>query len=113
MYAGRLVEEAPTREIFANPLHPYTAHLIQSLPRIGDLGPKKALPGAPPNLSAPPPGCRFHPRCPLAMDLCRRENPALTTLGPGHRVACFAASPEVRPAASETDAPVQPAETLQ
>jgi peptide/nickel transport system ATP-binding protein len=113
MYAGRLVEEAPTREIFANPLHPYTAHLIQSLPRIGDLGPKKALPGAPPNLSAPPPGCRFHPRCPLAMDICRRENPALTTLGPGHRVACFAAGPEVRPAASETAAPVQPAETLQ
>jgi peptide/nickel transport system ATP-binding protein len=107
MYAGRLVEEAPTREIFANPLHPYTAHLIQSLPRIGDLSPKKALPGAPPNLSAPPPGCRFHPRCPLAMDICRRENPALTTLGPGHRVACFAASPEVRPTASESDAPAR------
>jgi peptide/nickel transport system ATP-binding protein len=112
MYAGRLVEEAPTREIFANPLHPYTAHLIQSLPRIGDLGPKKALPGAPPNLSAPPAGCRFHPRCPLAMDICRRENPALTTLGPGHRVACFAADPEVRPAASRTDLAVEPVETL-
>jgi peptide/nickel transport system ATP-binding protein len=98
MYAGRLVEEAPTREIFANPLHPYTAHLIQSLPRIGDLSPKKALPGAPPNLAAPPPGCRFHPRCPLAMDICRLETPALTALAPGHRVACFAASPEVKPA---------------
>jgi peptide/nickel transport system ATP-binding protein len=98
MYAGRLVEEAPTREIFARPLHPYTAHLIQSLPRIGDLAPKKALGGTPPNLSAPPPGCRFHPRCPLAMDVCRRETPELTTLAPGHRVACFAASPEVRPA---------------
>jgi peptide/nickel transport system ATP-binding protein len=107
MYAGRLVEEAPTREIFANPLHPYTAHLIQSLPRIGDLSPKRALPGAPPNLSAPPPGCRFHPRCPLAMDICRRENPALTTLGPGHRVACFAASPEVRPTSGESDAPAR------
>jgi peptide/nickel transport system ATP-binding protein len=98
MYAGRLVEEAPTRDIFANPLHPYTAHLIQSLPRIGDLSLKKALPGAPPNLSDPPPGCRFHPRCPLAMDICRRENPALTPLARDHRVACFAASPEVRPA---------------
>ena len=97
MYAGRLVEEAPTREIFANPLHPYTAHLIQSLPRIGDLSPKKALPGAPPNLSDPPAGCRFHPRCPLAMDICRRENPALTPLAPRHRVACFAASPDVLP----------------
>ena len=83
MYAGRLVEEAPTREIFAKPLHPYTAHLIESLPRIGDVGLKKALGGAPPNLSAPPPGCRFHPRCPLAMDICRREVPELTTLAPG------------------------------
>ena len=76
MYAGRLVEEAPTRELFASPLHPYTAHLIESLPRIGDVAPKKALGGTPPNLSAPPPGCRFHPRCPLAMDICRREVPA-------------------------------------
>jgi peptide/nickel transport system ATP-binding protein len=101
MYAGRLVEEAPTRELFAKPLHPYTAHLIQSLPRIGDLSPKKALSGAPPNLSQPPPGCRFHPRCPLAMDICRRENPALTTLSPGRRVACFAASPEVKPSAPD------------
>ena len=101
MYAGRLVEEAPTREIFANPLHPYTAHLIQSLPRIGDLASKKALGGSPPNLAEPPPGCRFHPRCPLAMDICRRETPALTTLAPGHRVACFAASPEVRPTPPE------------
>jgi peptide/nickel transport system ATP-binding protein len=99
MYAGRLVEEAPTRELFAKPLHPYTAHLIQSLPRIGDVSPKKALDGAPPNLSQPPPGCRFHPRCPLAMDICRRENPSLTMLAPKHRVACFAASPEVRPSA--------------
>lgn len=100
MYAGRLVEEAPTKAIFANPLHPYTAHLIQSLPRIGDLSTKKALPGAPPNLADPPKGCRFHPRCPLAMDICRRENPALTTLAPGHRAACFAASDKVQPTAS-------------
>jgi len=99
MYAGRLVEEAPTAEIFANPLHPYTAHLIQSLPRIGDLSTKQALPGAPPNLADPPKGCRFHPRCPLAMDVCRQEIPALTGLAPGHRVACFAASPDVRPEA--------------
>jgi peptide/nickel transport system ATP-binding protein len=101
MYAGRLVEEAPTRELFAKPLHPYTAHLIQSLPRIGDLSPKKALTGAPPNLSQPPPGCRFHPCCPLAMDICRQENPALTMLAPGHRVACFAASSDVKPTAPD------------
>jgi peptide/nickel transport system ATP-binding protein len=98
MYAGRLVEEAPTRALFTNPLHPYTSHLIESLPRIGDVGTKKALSGSPPNLSAPPPGCRFHPRCPLAMEVCRHEVPALTTLAPGHRVACFAASPAVKPA---------------
>ena len=104
MYAGRLVEEAPTHAIFSTPLHPYTAHLIESLPRIGDSGLKKALEGSPPNLSAPPPGCRFHPRCPVAMEICRREVPALTTLAPGHRVACFAAGPEVRPARSDEPA---------
>lgn len=97
MYAGRLVEEGRTRDVFAHPLHPYTRHLIQSLPRIGDIAPKPELGGTPPNLSAPPPGCRFHPRCPLAMDICRREVPALTTLAPGHRVACFAADSEVHP----------------
>ena len=98
MYAGRLVEEGPTADIFADPMHPYTAHLIASLPRIGDTKPKDALEGAPPNLAAPPQGCRFHPRCPLAMDICRRENPMLTTLAANHRVACFAASRAVKPA---------------
>ena len=102
MYAGRLVEEAPTAELFARALHPYTQHLIQSLPRIGDSTPRKGLHGAPPNLSAPPPGCRFHPRCPVAMDICRTERPALTTLSPGHRVACFAASPAVKPVPDKT-----------
>ena len=105
MYAGRLVEEAPTHTVFAAPLHPYTAHLIESLPRIGDSGLKKALGGTPPNLSAPPPGCRFHPRCPIARDICRREVPALTPLTPGRRVACFAASPAVAPA--RHDAPAE------
>jgi peptide/nickel transport system ATP-binding protein len=97
MYAGRLVEEAPTTEIFAKPRHPYTAHLVASLPRIGDHVRKKSLPGTPPNLANPPSGCRFHPRCPLAMDVCRESSPALTTLAPGHRVACYAASPLVKP----------------
>ena len=96
MYAGRLVEEGPTAEIFADPMHPYTAHLVASLPRIGEVNTRHALPGAPPNLADPPPGCRFHPRCPLAMEVCRHEVPTLTTLAPGHRVACFAASPKVR-----------------
>jgi peptide/nickel transport system ATP-binding protein len=101
MYAGRLVEEAPTPDLFARPLHPYSQHLIRSLPRIGDRTQRSGLAGSPPNLSQPPAGCRFHPRCPLAMDICRVERPALTPLEPGHRVACFAASPAVRPAAPE------------
>jgi peptide/nickel transport system ATP-binding protein len=75
MYAGRLVEEAPTAELFARAQHPYTQHLIQSLPRIGDPTSRKGLQGSPPNLSAPPPGCRFHPRCPLVQERCRSEAP--------------------------------------
>jgi peptide/nickel transport system ATP-binding protein len=108
MYAGRLVEEAAVADIFEKPLHPYTAHLVASLPRIGDQVRKKSLPGAPPNLAAPPSGCRFHPRCPLAMDVCRQASPALTVLSPSHRVACYAASPLVQPAepAERAAAPV-------
>ena len=90
MYAGRLVEEAATPEIFRNPLHPYTKHLISSLPRIGNDVPRKGLEGAPPNLADPPPGCRFHPRCPLAMEVCSRRVPDMIETAPGHRVACFA-----------------------
>ncbi len=91
MYAGRLVEEGRTRDIFRKPLHPYTAHLIGSLPRLDDDTPKQGLSGSPPNLSAPPAGCRFHPRCPLAIDICGRETPAMVELAPGHRVACHVA----------------------
>jgi peptide/nickel transport system ATP-binding protein len=94
MYAGHLVEEGSTADIFASPKHPYTIHLIGSLPRIGDAAPKKGLDGIPPNLANPPAGCRFHPRCPLAMDICRRENPRMLPAGTGHRVACFAAKTE-------------------
>ena len=90
MYAGRLIEEAATADIFRAPRHPYTAHLIASLPRIGQTNRVDALKGAPPNLAAPPSGCRFHPRCPLAMDVCTREAPPLANVAPGHRVACFA-----------------------
>jgi peptide/nickel transport system ATP-binding protein len=104
MYAGRLVEEAPTADVFARPLHPYTRHLIQSLPQIGDATTREGLAGSPPSLAAPPPGCRFHPRCPIAMEQCRTQRPALTTLRPGHRVACFAASPDVLPVSQTVEA---------
>jgi peptide/nickel transport system ATP-binding protein len=90
MYAGRLVEEAATAEIFRHPLHPYTKRLISSLPRIGDDVPRKGLEGAPPNLADPPPGCRFHPRCPLAMEVCSRCVPEMIETAPAHRAACFA-----------------------
>jgi peptide/nickel transport system ATP-binding protein len=88
MYAGRIVEEAPTQTIFNAPCHPYTQHLIHSLPVIGDRSDKVSLGGAPPNLADPPSGCRFHPRCPLAMDRCRTETPKMLTLPNNHRVAC-------------------------
>jgi peptide/nickel transport system ATP-binding protein len=91
MYAGRLVEEGATAALFSRPQHPYTAHLIASLPRIGDTRPRRSLQGRPPNLSAPPTGCRFHPRCPLAVERCSREAPELTPSATGGRVACFRA----------------------
>jgi peptide/nickel transport system ATP-binding protein len=90
MYAGCLVEVGATRDLFARPRHPYTRHLIQSLPRIGDDRPRTGLTGSPPNLADPPPGCRFHPRCPLAVERCRTTRPAMLETAPGHRVACHA-----------------------
>ncbi|MCF3934893.1 ABC transporter ATP-binding protein [Acuticoccus sp. M5D2P5] len=97
MYAGRLVEEGATSDLFASPKHPYTQHLISSLPRIGDRTPREGLKGTPPNLADPPPGCRFHPRCPMAMEVCRTVVPPFVTAGKGRRVACFAAEPETIP----------------
>lgn len=89
IYAGRLVEEGPTRQMFFAPKHPYTAHLVASLPRIGDTAQRPALEGRPPNLAEPPAGCRFHPRCPLAVDKCRSEVPPLVSVANDHRSACW------------------------
>ena len=91
MYAGRLVEDGPTGQVFARPQHPYTAHLIASLPRIGDLRMRRSLPGKPPALSDPPGGCRFHPRCPLAIERCRTVVPEMLPSATGGRVACHRA----------------------
>jgi peptide/nickel transport system ATP-binding protein len=88
MYAGRIAEEAPTEIIFNAPLHPYTQHLIHSLPMIGERSNKVSLRGAPPNLANPPSGCRFHERCPYVMDICRTEVPELVIVRDEHRVAC-------------------------
>lgn len=90
MYAGDLVEVAPAREIFENPKHPYTQRLMSSFPTI--TGPRQELrgiPGSPPDLITPPPGCRFHPRCELAIQgLCQQVVPELLLVGPNHRAAC-------------------------
>jgi peptide/nickel transport system ATP-binding protein len=88
MYAGRIVEEGPTELIFRQPSHPYTQHLISSLPVIGDKSIKSGLEGSPPNLANPPEGCRFHSRCPRAMDICKIETPLMHALAEGHRGAC-------------------------
>jgi len=88
MYAGRIVEEAPTEIIFRRPEHPYTRHLISSLPVIGDKSGKSSLGGAPPNLANPPEGCRFHPRCKYALDICKTQVPLMRDLGEEHRAAC-------------------------
>jgi peptide/nickel transport system ATP-binding protein len=88
MYAGRLMEEGPTEIIFKKPEHPYTQHLISSLPVIGDKSSKSGLEGAPPNLANPPEGCRFHPRCKRAMPACKTEIPLMRELDSGHRAAC-------------------------
>jgi peptide/nickel transport system ATP-binding protein len=88
MYAGRIAEEAPTEIIFNAPLHPYTQHLILSLPMIGERSDKASLRGSPPNLANPPSGCRFHERCPYVKDICRTEVPEMLSVGDQHRVAC-------------------------
>jgi oligopeptide/dipeptide ABC transporter ATP-binding protein len=91
MYAGRLVEEARTRELFADPKHPYTQALLRAMPEDGDdrRGKRlRALPGNAPDPVAPPPGCRFHPRCPEVFAPCATIEPELLALGGGRRVAC-------------------------
>jgi len=88
MYAGRIMEEAATETIFQSPRHPYTQHLISSLPTIGERRERVSLPGSPPNLANPPDGCRFHLRCPVAIDICKTIVPAMRVLPNRHRVAC-------------------------
>ena len=92
MYAGKVVEEAPVRQLFARPLHPYTQGLIRSIPRLDRAGHDKerleAIPGTVPNMLMPPPGCRFAARCRFAKDDCREAIPPLREIEPGHKVAC-------------------------
>jgi peptide/nickel transport system ATP-binding protein len=89
MYAGNMVEVADTKELFADPLHPYTHGLMAAVPRLTGGGVSDGIPGRIPEYIHPPPGCRFHPRCPHAMDICRQEKPAFYKRGDDHEVACF------------------------
>jgi peptide/nickel transport system ATP-binding protein len=91
MYAGKVVEEAPVKELFARPRHPYTQGLLRSIPRIDRAARKarlNAIAGVVPSLLQPPPGCRFAPRCGFSMPACTGAVPRLREVAPGHKVAC-------------------------
>ncbi|MHC6625729.1 ABC transporter ATP-binding protein [Streptomyces globosus] len=105
MYGGRAAEQADADTLFADPAHPYTRGLLDSMPRLaddGDDGPLRAIPGSPPSLLTPAPGCAFAPRCTAATDRCTRERPQLLPYGdlPGRAAAChYAGSPIAEEAA--------------
>lgn len=90
MYAGQIVERGMVEKIFAEPAHPYTAGLIRAVPNVEkDIGRLETIPGSVPNLINPPTGCRFHPRCDRAMDVCRESVPPVTEISDGHGVSCW------------------------
>ena len=90
MYAGEIIESASVDDLFNNPKHPYSRGLLQSVPKLGPTVKDRMKPidGAPPDLIAMPPGCRFAPRCPKKFDLCKDE-PTLKEVGPNHKCACW------------------------
>ncbi len=90
MYAGKIVEQGPSERIYRAPKHPYTRGLLRAIPRLRAPRTKLSyIPGQPPDLRSPPPGCRFHPRCPHATELCRRQEPPTVEVAPGHLVSCW------------------------
>ena len=97
MYAGRIVEHAPVDALFAEPQHPYTIGLLGSIPKLNVEQDRLAvIEGQVPNPQEPVSGCPFHPRCPFAVEQCRRELPPLTDVTPGHQAACWRAPLEVK-----------------
>ncbi|MFG2353953.1 ABC transporter ATP-binding protein [Streptomyces sp. NPDC048521] len=89
MYAGRIVESAPVHDIYKAPAHPYTRGLLDSIPRLDHKGQELyAIKGLPPNLMHIPPGCSFHPRCPMARDVCRTDEPPLYEVSDARGSAC-------------------------
>ena len=96
MYAGRIVETGPVREVFRHPRHPYTIGLLASVPKLGEATRLKAageklatIPGTVPSLAAMPPGCAFATRCPHVVEACRAAVPAPAEVGPGHTSRCI------------------------
>ena len=107
MYAGLIIESGPVHELFRRPLHPYTQGLLASIPRFDEPDKELAsIPGSVPNLIRPPPGCRFHPRCPYAMPVCKEVRPEPQMEGEDHMVACHLyTAPPAAPAAPEPPHP--------
>ncbi|MEZ0289786.1 MAG: ABC transporter ATP-binding protein [Sulfolobales archaeon] len=92
MYGGHIVETGSKEDVWREPLHPYTKMFLESIPPVGariEDKKIKGIPGNPPDLRFPPPGCRFHPRCPFAMEICRREEPPEIEIAPGRKVKCW------------------------
>ena len=93
MYAGKVMEHADTEAIFYQPFNPYTLGLQNAFPSVqGARRELISIPGFPPSLIDPPPGCRFAPRCPFVKDVCREQEPELTEVGPDHYSACHRAA---------------------
>ncbi len=100
MYAGHIVEQGDAREVFANPQHPYTRELLRSTISLSTTG-LHYIPGSPPDLGHPPAGCRFHPRCPVAMRGCAQAEPPEAVLPSGVRSACWHQAIEVQPSLAD------------
>ena len=107
MYAGHAVEEAPVKEVYGDPRHPYTVGLLGSLPRLDEVREDRleSIEGLPPDLIALPPGCPFEPRCVYAIDKCREERPKLEPVGPRHRIACWVDITQAKPSDNGGSAP--------
>ena len=89
MYAGNLCEVADIKDLFRSPKHPYTRALLNSVPRLSQEGELQSIEGSVPNLVSPPSGCRFHPRCPHAMEVCKGVFPEMIEVAKNHQVACY------------------------
>jgi oligopeptide/dipeptide ABC transporter ATP-binding protein len=88
MYLGKIVEMGSKESVFNEPLHPYTQALIQAIPTLKGRKERKIVGGEVPSAIRPPSGCRFHPRCPYAMEICKKVEPKLIKIKPNHFVAC-------------------------